>query len=627
MGRSIFNQITQVRSSAAYDDTVAPTEANFETNPTTLEGDLNNLRSAIQTLLGETNWFDTATRDVATLETDLADLEGKLIICGTQVLTNVTVAANVAATGILTLTGLPIDTETTTINSKVYTWQDTLTDVDGNVHIGASASDSLDNLIAAIDLGAGAGVDYAASMTDPGDVDAAAGAGDTMDVTAEKGGTFANTFATTQTLTNGTWGAATLTGGAGDVKVLVQASSETPTVSAGVDGGIGAVVGVLAVDVGTAALTEEAGANAIQPKNLIKIRDAVTKDAITSSGGFEIWGLLQAETGVLQGESFNDTDKQAQITFVNNDGADDLETADGADIGGKVIEYLYGNRVTLDTLPDNCAWPPNFIDQAAVTDVTLNNAIDNQGTTPATQGTNIDIDMGLGFEWAFRDNAQLDLLNVTEGTTGGDSEVAIGSAVDLYDNDAIDVDFASGASVNSGGTRPVDVGVIDGVVESTAGDLKLDSASSLVLSDSFQAGSGFGTDLTLADSSTEWDNFESQFGEASILSAIVQASKQENREKTVGTINLAVAADVDVDSGVNIDTALGDYSEVGTFVDDVDIFVNGQLQFNGANAAANNDVYPGTTPGSGLIRFEYALIVGDVITMVVHGELAAVFDA
>ncbi|KKM25868.1 hypothetical protein LCGC14_1590630 [marine sediment metagenome] len=121
---------------------------------------------------------------------------------------------SIYATGILTLTGQPLNNETVTIGTKAYTFQDSLTDVDGNVKIGADASESLDNLIAAIDLGAGSGSKYAASMTAHPDVDAAAGAGDTMDVTAEIPGDEGNSINSTQTLTNGTWGAATLEGGA-----------------------------------------------------------------------------------------------------------------------------------------------------------------------------------------------------------------------------------------------------------------------------------------------------------------------------------------------------------------------------------------------------------------------------
>ena len=113
----------------------------------------------------------------------------------------------IAATGILTLTGLPLDTETVTIDAKVYTFQTVLTDVDGNVLIGATASDSIDNLIAAIGLGAGSGTTYAASMTLHPTASAAAGAGDTM-VATGKVSDETSKVASTETLTNGSWGAA-----------------------------------------------------------------------------------------------------------------------------------------------------------------------------------------------------------------------------------------------------------------------------------------------------------------------------------------------------------------------------------------------------------------------------------
>ena len=119
-----------------------------------------------------------------------------------------------AATGTLTLTANAGNGETVTIDGKVYTFQTTLTDADGNVKIGASASASLDNLIDAINLGTGAGTDYATSMTLHQTVTALAGAGDTMDVTAIQKDASGNSIATTETLANGSWGNATLTGGA-----------------------------------------------------------------------------------------------------------------------------------------------------------------------------------------------------------------------------------------------------------------------------------------------------------------------------------------------------------------------------------------------------------------------------
>ena len=110
--------------------------------------------------------------------------------------------------GTLTLSANVANGDTVTTGTKTYTFQTVLTNVDGNVLIGATASDSLDNLIAAINLGAGSGTLYAAATTANGYVSAAAGAGDTMDVTA----LVAGTIATTSTGGIATWGAATLSG-------------------------------------------------------------------------------------------------------------------------------------------------------------------------------------------------------------------------------------------------------------------------------------------------------------------------------------------------------------------------------------------------------------------------------
>ena len=88
---------------------------------------------------------------------------------------------NLSISGIGTLTGTTIATgNTVVIGSKTYTFQATLTDVDGNVHVGATDQDSINNLIAAINLdGTGEiGVDFAAAMTVNTDVTAAAGGTD-----------------------------------------------------------------------------------------------------------------------------------------------------------------------------------------------------------------------------------------------------------------------------------------------------------------------------------------------------------------------------------------------------------------------------------------------------------------
>ena len=116
---------------------------------------------------------------------------------------------SIVGLGTLTLSGNASDTETVVIGTKTYTFQTVLTDVDGNVLIGATASDSIDNLIAAINLAAGAGTTYATSMTaQPEGITASAGAGDTMIVSVNSA-TQAS-FATTETLGSGTWDESTL---------------------------------------------------------------------------------------------------------------------------------------------------------------------------------------------------------------------------------------------------------------------------------------------------------------------------------------------------------------------------------------------------------------------------------
>ncbi len=127
------------------------------------------------------------------------------------------------AAGTLTLSANVSDGDTVVIGGKTYTFQATLTNVDGNVKIGASASVSIDNLIAAITLGSGSGTLYAAATTLHSTVSAEAGAGDTMIAYAKTGGTGGNAITTTETSGTASWGSGTLTGGgtnAGTYKVV-----------------------------------------------------------------------------------------------------------------------------------------------------------------------------------------------------------------------------------------------------------------------------------------------------------------------------------------------------------------------------------------------------------------------
>jgi hypothetical protein len=86
----------------------------------------------------------------------------------TVVAAEASTGADTDATITLTSNGTaPADGVTVTVGGKVYTFQTTLTNVDGNVLIGstANAAAALDNLKSAVNLSTGAGTTYATAMT------------------------------------------------------------------------------------------------------------------------------------------------------------------------------------------------------------------------------------------------------------------------------------------------------------------------------------------------------------------------------------------------------------------------------------------------------------------------------
>ena len=127
------------------------------------------------------------------------------------------------ATGTLTSAGVAVDTQTITIGNKVYTTQTTLTNVNGNVLIGANAAATCQNLYDAINLTGTPGTQYAAAMTLHDNVKATAVTATTVVVTAKVSGTIGNAIATTETQTNWSWGATALAGGTGSVSTDLAA--------------------------------------------------------------------------------------------------------------------------------------------------------------------------------------------------------------------------------------------------------------------------------------------------------------------------------------------------------------------------------------------------------------------
>ncbi len=109
--------------------------------------------------------------------------------------------AAIASQGTLTMDTIPTDGDTMTVDAKTYTFQTTLTDVDGNVTIGGSLAQAKLNIVAAFDLSGVAGTDYATSMTANATVNIATFVADAAVLTAKTGGVAGNALVTTETFT------------------------------------------------------------------------------------------------------------------------------------------------------------------------------------------------------------------------------------------------------------------------------------------------------------------------------------------------------------------------------------------------------------------------------------------
>jgi len=110
---------------------------------------------------------DTTTTTTA-IWTNTETVLGHVDIVGdTIVQDNLLIRNNIFPSQIstLTFTAVPSDDQIVTIGNKVYKFQTTLLNSNGNVLIGGTTNDSIKNLISAINLTDGAGIKYASSTT------------------------------------------------------------------------------------------------------------------------------------------------------------------------------------------------------------------------------------------------------------------------------------------------------------------------------------------------------------------------------------------------------------------------------------------------------------------------------
>ncbi len=140
----------------------------------------------------------------------------------------VTSELGLRATEILTLTAQPSDGEQVTLDTTTYTFRTSIdNDVANEVLIGTDAEDTLENLLAAMDLSQFSSdkivrTHYSNLTTLLTSVIGTRLSGTLIRVQAAIGGTGGNSIVTTETLTNGSFGAGTMSGGAATVPLEVD---------------------------------------------------------------------------------------------------------------------------------------------------------------------------------------------------------------------------------------------------------------------------------------------------------------------------------------------------------------------------------------------------------------------
>lgn len=382
-------------------------------------------------------------------------------------------------------------------------------------------------------------------------------------------------------------------------------------------------------------LTAVAGTVATSPKNLVRVRYA-TGGQVIESNDLDIMGLLQVESTAVDGETINDTagGNRAKISFVRiNYGSGSLEAVPAADIAGKTLQYVYIQRQTLGTLPEQATLGDGtFTDNIGDLDVTLTRATANQAG-PVVVPTNLSWQVATGSSFKVQDAGGLrDILAL--GAASGANSATL-SPDSLLINTTTPPVSKQGVTVGQA-AQAINVGVTAGRVDSAGpltvaatgtGALSLTGGSTLSLKDGFQAGSTWTTtSIPLSASTAEWSAYKTAVGEKSLLGGIVAASVKGNRSKVYAVVTAAsipAGANVTgVGAGSNLDAPLFNYSGLNFL--GLNLYVNGQLLRPGANASSGMDYWPGVSATNGDVQFAFELrganAQPDVITMEVFSS-------
>ena len=150
---------------------------------------------------------ETVTIGADVYEVDTHDVS---TITGGRIRLNLSGGGTRKSQGTITFTLNPSNNDTIVLNGKTYTFQTTLTNVDGNVAIGVDLATSILNLQAAIALGAGAGTAYAAATTLHPTIGVASVTATTIVPQAKAGGTAGNALTMSSGQANAVCNGATL---------------------------------------------------------------------------------------------------------------------------------------------------------------------------------------------------------------------------------------------------------------------------------------------------------------------------------------------------------------------------------------------------------------------------------
>jgi len=129
--------------------------------------------------------------------------------------------AVVYAVQTLTFAANAVAAETVVVGSVTYTWRATFT-VANEILVGATAAASAQNLFDAINLTGTIGTQYSNGTVQNPLVRASAVTATTVVVQSRAPGQVGNLIASTETMTQGSWGAALLAGGSGSVDAEIR---------------------------------------------------------------------------------------------------------------------------------------------------------------------------------------------------------------------------------------------------------------------------------------------------------------------------------------------------------------------------------------------------------------------